>query len=183
MHRWNGGDEFPVVITLFSAPNYCDVYNNKAAIIQLENNTLNIKQYNYSAHPYILPNFMDIFSWSLPFVQEKVLEIIAHILKPSEADSKAEADTGHIRELHSAVKVTKAETMRNKVRAISSMMKMYKTLREEKELIMQLKGMCPDNKIPRGLLMEGKEAIANMVEDFRRAKKWDAVNEKRPDQQ
>lgn len=41
MHRWNGG-EFPVVITIFSAPNYCDVYNNKGAVIKFENNTLNI---------------------------------------------------------------------------------------------------------------------------------------------
>lgn len=34
MHRWNGPSDFPVVITLFSAPNYCDVYNNKGAIIK-----------------------------------------------------------------------------------------------------------------------------------------------------
>ena len=42
MHRWNGGQDFPVVITIFSAPNYCDVYNNKGAVIKFENNTLNI---------------------------------------------------------------------------------------------------------------------------------------------
>lgn len=42
MHRWNGPSDFPVVITIFSAPNYCDVYNNKGAIIKFENNTLNI---------------------------------------------------------------------------------------------------------------------------------------------
>ena len=42
MHRWNGGSDFPVVITIFSAPNYCDVYKNKAAVIKFENNTLNI---------------------------------------------------------------------------------------------------------------------------------------------
>lgn len=36
MHRWNGGSDFPVVITIFSAPNYCDVYNNKGAIIKFE---------------------------------------------------------------------------------------------------------------------------------------------------
>lgn len=33
MHRWNGGGDFPLVITIFSAPNYCDVYNNKGAVI------------------------------------------------------------------------------------------------------------------------------------------------------
>jgi hypothetical protein len=32
--RWNGGSDFPVCITIFSAPNYCDVYNNKGAIIK-----------------------------------------------------------------------------------------------------------------------------------------------------
>jgi len=39
------------------------------------------------------------------------------------------------------------------------MMKMFKTLREENELIMKLKGFCPGNKIPRGILMQGPEAL------------------------
>jgi serine/threonine-protein phosphatase 2B catalytic subunit len=36
MHRWSGGQEFPMVITIFSAPNYCDVYNNKGAVIKFD---------------------------------------------------------------------------------------------------------------------------------------------------
>lgn len=36
MHRWNGPNDFPVIITIFSAPNYCDVYNNKGAVIKFE---------------------------------------------------------------------------------------------------------------------------------------------------
>jgi serine/threonine-protein phosphatase 2B catalytic subunit len=38
LHQWNGPAEFPAVITIFSAPNYCDVYNNKAAVLRFENN-------------------------------------------------------------------------------------------------------------------------------------------------
>jgi len=48
MHKWNGEQDFPAVITIFSAPNYCDVYNNKGAFIKFGNNTLNIQQFNYT---------------------------------------------------------------------------------------------------------------------------------------
>jgi serine/threonine-protein phosphatase 2B catalytic subunit len=71
MHRWDGEKEFPMVITVFSAPNYCDVYNNKGAVIKFDNNDLNIQQYYQNEHPYFLPNFMDVFTWSIPFVAEK----------------------------------------------------------------------------------------------------------------
>lgn len=46
-----------------------------------------------------------------------------------------------------------------KVKFITMLMKMYRTLREESELIMKLKGFCPGNKIPRGILMQGPEAL------------------------
>lgn len=32
LHKW-GNLEFPVVITIFSAPNYCDSYKNQASIL------------------------------------------------------------------------------------------------------------------------------------------------------
>lgn len=36
MHYWETPQVLPSVITLFSAPNYCDVYKNKGAVIKLE---------------------------------------------------------------------------------------------------------------------------------------------------
>lgn len=111
MHKWNGAQEFPVVITIFSAPNYCDVYNNKGAIIKfevrvliiyiglLQSNTLNIQQFNYTPHPYILPNFMDIFTWSLPFVAEKVVEMLLHVLKQGDTTGDDPLDPNQIHQI------------------------------------------------------------------------------------
>lgn len=36
MYNWGGDKEFPTVITIFSAPNYCDFYNNKGAVIKFK---------------------------------------------------------------------------------------------------------------------------------------------------
>ena len=80
LHQWNGATEFPACITIFSAPNYCDVYNNKAAVLRFENNSIKIQQYNYTQHPFVLPEHMDVFTWSLPFVTEKVMEMLLSVL-------------------------------------------------------------------------------------------------------
>ena len=45
MHRWDNSD-FPLVITIFSAPNYCDYYSNKASVLLLTGGQVSIKQYD-----------------------------------------------------------------------------------------------------------------------------------------
>lgn len=57
---------------------------------------------------------------------------------------------------------------------------MFATLKNESELLVKLKGMSPDGKIPRGLLLEGRPAIKDALREFQRAKELDKTNEKRP---
>ncbi len=71
MYRKTPSKKFPYVITIFSAPNYCDFYHNRGAVLKYANKNITIRQFNSSAHPYWLPNFMDGFTWSLPFVGDK----------------------------------------------------------------------------------------------------------------
>eukprot|EP00357_Protocruzia_adherens_P011762 CAMPEP_0115012316 /NCGR_PEP_ID=MMETSP0216-20121206/24649_1 /TAXON_ID=223996 /ORGANISM="Protocruzia adherens, Strain Boccale" /LENGTH=470 /DNA_ID=CAMNT_0002381319 /DNA_START=932 /DNA_END=2344 /DNA_ORIENTATION=+ len=184
MYKWNGSGDFPLVITVFSAPNYCDVYNNKGAIIKFENNTLNIQQFTYTEHPYILPNFLDIFSWSIPFVSEKIVEIMQSIVKPEGMKDKEDKKIEKIDKGSEEAKRNLAERqvqIKNKIKAMSRMMKMFKTRREENEALIQLKGMAPDNRIPKGLLLGGKDAIKNALREFKRVKKADALNERYPE--
>ena len=70
MYRKGRKTGFPSVMTLFSAPNYLDVYNKKASILHYEANMFSIRQFNNMPHSYWLPIFEDSFSWSLPFVCE-----------------------------------------------------------------------------------------------------------------
>ena len=82
----------PLVITVFSAPNYCDKvtafsghpflfsferkhteeliwtqYENMGAVMKIElNGDYNFKQFSWMDHPYVLPNFVEAFTFSVP---------------------------------------------------------------------------------------------------------------------
>jgi len=75
---------------------------------------------------------------------------------------------------------TITNSLRMKVKFITMLMKMYRTLREESELIMKLKGFCPGNKIPRGILIQGPEALKTALERYKNVKNLDRINEGMP---
>lgn len=92
MHRWDGPASFPYVITIFSAPNYCGYYENKASVLIIDKGNLSLKQYDESETPYRLPDNLDVFSWSMPFLAEKVVSMLYTIVKKGIEDEIIEGD-------------------------------------------------------------------------------------------
>jgi len=174
MHMINESTGIPRVITIFSAPNYCDVYNNKAACLKFDNAVLNIKQFIASPHPYYLPNFMDVFQWSLPFVAEKVTDMLITILETEESDD--EEEPVKIKEKDGTIDDAKVGVLKQKVLAVTKVMKMYRVLRENHERIVKLKQLLPDNQLPVGLLEGGDASIKEALSSFANARKVDMTS-------
>lgn len=191
MYRKTRTTGFPSVMTIFSAPNYLDVYNNKAAVLKYENNVMNIRQFNCTPHPYWLPNFMDVFTWSLPFVGEKITDMLIAILNtcskeeleddtpssisptlPSSPPSATDKDDSDF----------KRKAIKNKILAIGRLSRVFQVLREESERVTELK-TASGGRLPAGTLMLGAEGIKQAIHNFEDARKVDLQNERLPPSQ
>jgi len=170
MYKKHPTTEFPTVITLFSAPNYLDAYNNKGAILKYEDNVMNIRQFNCVPHPYWLPNFMNVFTWSLPFVAEKVTDLLYAVLTAGGPDSEEHLMSDE-----------RKEAIKAKIRSVSRLLNALSVLRSEHEQVVKLKSLLPNNKLPQWVLLGGHSEIQNAISSFESAKKADIINEKRPD--
>ncbi|ORZ11072.1 serine/threonine-protein phosphatase 2B catalytic subunit A1 [Absidia repens] len=175
---------FPSVMTIFSAPNYLDVYNNKAAVLKYENNVMNIRQFNCTPHPYWLPNFMDVFSWSLPFVGEKITDMLIAILNICSKEELADEESQLALEDKPATLDEAAElrrtVIRNKIMAVGKMSRVFSVLRENSERVMELKSLSPGGRLPLGTLALGVEGIKSAITTFEDAKRSDLENERLP---
>lgn len=189
MYRKTKTTGFPSVMTIFSAPNYLDVYNNKAAVLKYENNVMNIRQFNCTPHPYWLPNFMDVFTWSLPFVGEKITDMLIAILNTC---SKEELEEDTSSSLASSVPSSppvstvdfetseaKRRAIKNKILAIGRLSRVFTVLREESERVTELK-TASGGRLPAGTLMLGAEGIKQAIHNFEDARKVDLQNERLP---
>jgi serine/threonine-protein phosphatase 2B catalytic subunit len=182
MYRKTKTTGFPSVMTIFSAPNYLDVYNNKAAVLKYESNVMNIRQFNCTPHPYWLPNFMDVFTWSLPFVGEKITDMLIAILNTCSKEELEESDEEDV-----PVSPTPTEeqnerrkVIKNKILAVGRMARVFSLLREESERVSELKNVSGQAKLPYGTLILGADAIKESIANFDDARKSDIENERLP---
>ncbi|KAI9779652.1 MAG: 3',5'-cyclic-nucleotide phosphodiesterase (PDEase) (3':5'-CNP) [Peltula sp. TS41687] len=192
MYRKTRTTGFPSVMTIFSAPNYLDVYNNKAAVLKYENNVMNIRQFNCTPHPYWLPNFMDVFTWSLPFVGEKITDMLLAILNTcseeelaGDTPSSALSSSGPVSPPLTSSNMDqdsaefKRRAIKNKILAIGRLSRVFQVLREESERVTELK-TASGGRLPAGTLMLGAEGIKQAIHSFEDARKVDLQNERLP---
>lgn len=152
MHKWDGPQSFPYVITIFSAPNYCGYYDNQAAVLIIKGDELSLKQYDETDPPYRLPNNMDIFSWSVPFLAQKVMNILLNIVQKV-GDVDNEDNKNNMNSLINKELKGKSKNMfKAKINSLSKMNMMFGVLTSERENILKIKTATHDGKLPQGLL-------------------------------
>ena len=176
MYKWDNLGAFPMIVTVFSAPNYCDTYNNKGAIIQLGDNMINIKQFSFTPHPYHLPKFMDVFSWSIPYVIEKTLDMVTSIVKHS-IDLIDEEEFNSIPPDEVTLSRRNSKFI-NDILKISLIMQLSSSTETEPSVISKAVDLSPDSIDPPIL---PELCLETKYEQFIKAKTQDGDNEKRPD--
>jgi len=173
----------PRVVTIFSAPNYCDVYKNKGACLQFHNDQLKIRQFGCSPHPYYLPNFMDVFTWSLPFMSEKVTDMVYQMLdygRDEESGDESLPSSPKPPTPAPAGAAQGTDDLILKLKIIAKFKEMSSVLKDEREKLLKLKQLSPNQKLPSGLLSLGSKAIDKELDTYAQIKKHDLPMEAMP---
>ena len=132
---------------------------------------------------------MDVFTWSLPFVGEKITDMLIAILStcseeelreetPSSVSPGPSSPPGSATEDPESIEF-KRRAIKNKILAIGRMSRVFQVLREESEKITELKTVS-GGRLPAGTLMLGAEGIKNAISTFEDARKVDLQNERLP---
>lgn len=178
---------FPSVITVFSAPNYLDAYQNKAAVI-IYDQKLTVRQFTHQPHPYWLPNFMDAFTWTLPFVAQKIADMFHGLLSTISTDEMEEEEALE-ENLQAEEIAARRMRIKQKIRDVGKMSRVFAVLRQDSEGVSELKGEGSgvhmedesDHLLMQGLLELGSEGIRKAIKDFDGARRADFDNERLPD--
>lgn len=172
--------DFPSLMTIFSAPNYVDVYKNKAAIIQYDGNTFNIRQFTHTQHPFYLPKFINAFDWSLPFLSEKIANLLKLTLNIPDMQTKLSGLSQEERARLEELKKFRERVIKSKILAVNKVTRMFHNVRNEREAIDELMNVMGTRIVPHKYLTLGSQEIRELVKTFTDAKQSDCVNEMMP---
>lgn len=97
---------------------------------------MNIKQYKDVDHPFHLPGDIDLFTWSIPFLAEKVTEMLFSIVgsniaySPNSAKELENIDFSKLMKDYSVEeKKERGEILRTKVKTVARLQRLFKNLR------------------------------------------------------
>ncbi|KAJ5853709.1 hypothetical protein N7534_006252 [Penicillium rubens] len=170
MYRKTRTTGFPSVMTIFSAPNYLDVYNNKAAVLKYENNVMNIRQFNCTPPPILASQLHGCFHLE---------ELEDEAPTPVSASESMDKDSITSPSMDPESTEFKRRAIKNKILAIGRLSRVFQVLREQSESVTELK-TAAGGRLPAGTLMLGAEGIKQAIHNFEDARKVDIQNEHMP---
>jgi len=146
-------------LTVFSAPNYAESYENFSAFMRFNDDKYEFEQCSWTAQPFYLPQFANVFNYSMPFVFEAFSKFCLSFLQLCEAQED-EAD------LEVDEKTLKAarELAASRLKSVSRTHIFMRTQRAEAE----------------SLLSQGLRLRESAKDVFAAARKADARNERKP---
>eukprot|EP01097_Dermamoeba_algensis_P000642 TRINITY_DN1227_c0_g1_i1.p1 TRINITY_DN1227_c0_g1~~TRINITY_DN1227_c0_g1_i1.p1 ORF type:complete len:234 (-),score=42.33 TRINITY_DN1227_c0_g1_i1:483-1184(-) len=153
-------------LQFFSAPNYCDMYNNMAAVMMISQEGYSFNQISWSPHPFYLPDMIDGLNWSFPFVIENLTDLSLAILNICKKRDETEETQTATSAPQGASSAEVPDAFNSRVKTVGGMLRMLKQLREEREELLKLKQFAADSN--------------DAIENFKKAITLDKDNEKSP---
>jgi len=208
-HRFCKGiidQPLPLLITVFSAPNYCDFYGNSGAVMlvwgkkedeegeRLEitageergeeeggevEGLYKIETFESVSHPFVLPKSKNGIAHTLPLIYTHLTTLVKWITSPDEEDKEEKPEEKE--ESEEEKKMKKRRIMREKILTYARMQTMLEILRDSKEDLAVIR-KHNEGVLPRGLISArgARDIIKTKAEKFREAQRRDKKNEALP---
>jgi len=124
---------------------------------------------------------MDVFTWSLPFIGEKITEMMLSMLSIcSEDELNRELDVSEQPVTPTEESDARRRQIHNKILAVGRLGRLFGVLRSQSESVSELKTAMGTTSLPVGSLQLGAEGLKMAIKTFEDAKISDAMNERLP---
>ncbi|CCA72172.1 related to calcineurin catalytic subunit [Serendipita indica DSM 11827] len=172
---------FPSIITVFSCPNYLDSYQNKGAVL-IYDKKITVRQFTHQPHPYWLPNFMDAFTWTMPFVAQKVANMFEGLLNTVSTE-EIEEEEAKVEQLNAQEILARRQAIKNKIRTVGKLSRVMALLREEAERSSELRRLEEGEEeagVDDNTLTAGDQLARQRLHGFDDTRRSDLNNERLP---